>query len=141
MTVKLLSHAHAPFSSSKMVKKTLRIFRSKFGDISKKIDNPGPIANALFGEGLITREALDRALMNNVVAFERTGPLLRAVVSTIDTDPNEPVIFDKLCQVLMSFSETETIGIAMYKEYCKFVIGRGSHTNFLCFHHCIVNTL
>ena len=111
-----------------MVKKTSRIFRSKFSDISEKIDNPGPIANKLYGEGLITKASLNKALMNNVVAFERTGPLLSAVGSAIDTDPDEPAMFGKLCQVLMSFGETETIGIAMYKEYCKFVIGRGSHT-------------
>uniref|UniRef100_A0A1X7V7L9 Uncharacterized protein n=1 Tax=Amphimedon queenslandica TaxID=400682 RepID=A0A1X7V7L9_AMPQE len=100
-----------------MVKKSSRIFRSKFGDISGRIDNPGPIAEQLFGKGLIGKASLDRALMNNVVAFERMGPLLRAVYAAVDTDTEEPVMFNKLCDVLMSFSETEAIGIAMYTEY------------------------
>ena len=110
-----------------MVKKSSRIFRSKFGDISARIDNPGPIAEKFFEKGLIGKSSLHRAHVNTVPAFDRTGPLLRAVYAAVDTDTEEPVIFNKLCDVLMSFSETEATGIAMYTEYRKFVIGWGSH--------------
>lgn len=115
-----------------MVKRTVKIFRGKFGDITNAIVDPGPIAAQLFAEGLIAKATLNRATLNTIVAHERTSTLLSAVMSALDTDYNEPAMFKKLCVVLMNFSETEAQGRGMYKEYCKPIVCACEEFNNTC---------
>ena len=83
--------------------------------------SPGILAQDLFREKMIDREAMNMAMNDSFTPYEKASGLLSAVEVKINAHNGDKNL-KKLCQVLSKYEIMEKLAAHMMEKYSKLVV-------------------